>query len=342
MKKLFSGITLLLLVILLNPITVSAKSVKCSYLYNDKELDFIIDGKDVKLPFKDGDNFNNKTWYNSNNLESDFYASAHTSSGSLVCPTLTVEESDLFNTVFLNVKDEVSCNGKCTKINAITNSVDTRVGSSVGKYNSSSYFTPYFRKVNNTYEWSIDGVNYYSISKNIKLDKKNIISVDKSFVKNIFTNSDDLVNIYRCVREDSNKYIYKLTNYKSTCTKDDISEVDGQAIKANSYNGAQGAGESENCKNTVLGDPNVDSSTAWLLQKIFDYIKILGPVIVLIMSMIDFAKALIQNDDEAMQKNYRKLFLRLIFAILLFLVPTLTMFLLEVFDLVGESTCVLE
>lgn len=69
--------------------------------------------------------------------------------------------------------------------------------------------------------------------------------------------------------------------------------------------------------------------------------RILGPMIVLIMSAVDFAKAIVMGDDETMQKCYKKLVKRLILAIALFFVPTLVTILLNIFGFVGGPVCVL-
>ena len=93
----------------------------------------------------------------------------------------------------------------------------------------------------------------------------------------------------------------------------------------------------------ILDDPllgNVDDpkSVAWLLQQIFNIIKIVGPVIVIVLSSIDFAKVIIKNDDEAMAKAQRKLIIRLILAAALFFIPLLVELALNIFGITGSTT----
>ena len=45
---------------------------------------------------------------------------------------------------------------------------------------------------------------------------------------------------------------------------------------------------------------------AWLLQQILNYVKILGPILVVILSSLDFAKAIITSDDDSMKKSRKK------------------------------------
>lgn len=91
--------------------------------------------------------------------------------------------------------------------------------------------------------------------------------------------------------------------------------------------------------NSMLGDPEDEDSVAWLLQQILNYIKILGPILVVVLSSLDFAKVIIQSDDEAMAKAQKKLIYRLILAAALFFIPTLVMVLLNLFGITSDPTC---
>lgn len=94
-----------------------------------------------------------------------------------------------------------------------------------------------------------------------------------------------------------------------------------------------------NCSgdNAVFGDVNESSSTAWLIQKILNYIKILGPTIAVVLGSIDMVKAIITSDDENMKKAQSKFVKRLIAAAALFFVPTITSILLSIFGLTSNS-----
>ncbi|MBR3210912.1 MAG: hypothetical protein IKF71_03120 [Bacilli bacterium] len=90
---------------------------------------------------------------------------------------------------------------------------------------------------------------------------------------------------------------------------------------------------------SMLGDPNVETSVAWLLDKILTYVTIAGIVLVVVLSSLDFLKVIAKSDDEAMAKAVKKLLIRLILAALLFFVPTITNAMLDIFGLTSESTC---
>lgn len=90
---------------------------------------------------------------------------------------------------------------------------------------------------------------------------------------------------------------------------------------------------------SILGDPQDPNSVAWLLDKILSYATLAGVILVVILSSLDFLKAIVSNNDDTMAKAKKKLALRLVFAVVLFFVPTITNALLDLFGLTSESTC---
>lgn len=97
-----------------------------------------------------------------------------------------------------------------------------------------------------------------------------------------------------------------------------------------------------NGDNSILGSVNDPNSVAWLLQKVFDYIKILGPILVVVISSVDFAKVIINSDDEAMTKAQKKLIIRILLASCLFFIPTLVGVALNLFGITSDATCGLQ
>ena len=89
----------------------------------------------------------------------------------------------------------------------------------------------------------------------------------------------------------------------------------------------------------ALGNPSDENSVAWLLQQILNFIKGVGPLLVVVLSSIDFAKVIIKSDDDSMAKAQKKLGMRLILAASLFFIPTLVQVLLDVFGLTSDPTC---
>ena len=94
--------------------------------------------------------------------------------------------------------------------------------------------------------------------------------------------------------------------------------------------------------NSILGSYNDPNSVAWLLKKIFMWIKILGPFIVLVMSSIDYSKVLLNGDDDEMKKAQKKLVVRLVLAGALFLLPDILKVVLNLFNITSNGICGLE
>jgi len=110
---------------------------------------------------------------------------------------------------------------------------------------------------------------------------------------------------------------------------DDSTNVDGML---DDYN------QDQDC-NGLLGNPDDEDSVAWLLQNVLNYIRIIGPVLVVVLSSIDFAKVIVTSDDESMAKAKKELIQRLVLAALLFFVPTLARVILDVFGITSDPTC---
>jgi len=95
----------------------------------------------------------------------------------------------------------------------------------------------------------------------------------------------------------------------------------------------------QNC-NGIFGDPTDTESLAYIIQKILDYIKIIGPILVVVLSSIDFVKVIWSSDDESMKKAQQKLVKRLVAAVLLFLLPVLIDLMFNLInDSIVDPTC---
>lgn len=90
----------------------------------------------------------------------------------------------------------------------------------------------------------------------------------------------------------------------------------------------------------ILGNIDDEDSVAWLLQKLLNYVKILGPSIAVVLGSIDFLKAIITSDDESMKKTQATFKNRMIAAVLLFFIPFMVSFLLELTGIVvSDASC---
>lgn len=74
---------------------------------------------------------------------------------------------------------------------------------------------------------------------------------------------------------------------------------------------------------SILGSVNEEGTVAYVLQKVFNFMKILGPILVLVMTILDSVKAVTSSDKDELSKLLKKTAKRIIYAVLLFVFPTI-------------------
>ena len=89
--------------------------------------------------------------------------------------------------------------------------------------------------------------------------------------------------------------------------------------------------------NNLLGNPKTKGSVAYYLQMALDIIKYVGIVLCIVLTIVDFAKALFGDDKEMYKPLSKKAFSRLIYAVMLFLLPYIVSMVLTLLDIYG--TC---
>lgn len=94
--------------------------------------------------------------------------------------------------------------------------------------------------------------------------------------------------------------------------------------------------------NSILGDPSDDGTVAWLVQMALNIIKVAGPILVVLLSSIDFIVVIVKSDNDQFGKAQKKLITRLILALLLFLVPVIVQVILQLFGIMGDPSCGLQ
>lgn len=75
------------------------------------------------------------------------------------------------------------------------------------------------------------------------------------------------------------------------------------------------------------------SSTLDLLEKIFFALQVIGVIVVITFTMLDFMKAIAAGDADANKKAFTRLKTRLIVLVILLVLPTLIEFLIETFEI---------
>lgn len=73
--------------------------------------------------------------------------------------------------------------------------------------------------------------------------------------------------------------------------------------------------------NSMFGNPKTDGSLAYYLQLILDVIKYAGIVLCIVLTVVDFFKALLGDDKEMYKPLAKTAFTRLGYAVMLFFLP---------------------
>ena len=73
------------------------------------------------------------------------------------------------------------------------------------------------------------------------------------------------------------------------------------------------------------------------LQNFFNFFKILVPLLVIGLSTFDFIKAITEKDDKDIKKAFTRLIKRLVYAVILFFLPVILNFLM---NMVTDNVCI--
>jgi len=89
-------------------------------------------------------------------------------------------------------------------------------------------------------------------------------------------------------------------------------------------------GDSETCEG-LLGPDVMDD-----IQKYMTWIRIIVPILIIVLGMVDFGKAVLSDDDKALGKATSNLIKRLIIAVFIFFVPILLTYLIDAASQVAD------
>lgn len=100
--------------------------------------------------------------------------------------------------------------------------------------------------------------------------------------------------------------------------------------------------EVQDCE-SLFGDKNNPDSIAYLIDEVLNYVRIIVPILVIILGMLDLAKAVVAGNPDEMKKAQKRFIRRLIAGVAVFFVPLLVDLVMGLADIVweglGYSTC---
>ena len=172
---------------------------------------------------------------------------------------------------------------------------------------------------------------------------------------NFLVNPDSYKTIWNKSCSNVNTKVYMKADGGHTSTTRVFQTTAPSATENGSYNAAEAKYDTGGV-NTFEGKSNLDNLNkeynscsqiidmsegkfGWILQKLLNYIKIAGPILVVLLSAVDFIKAMASSDENVFKKAQSRLMIRLIAALALFLVPTLVQLLLGLINGISDPTC---
>lgn len=87
----------------------------------------------------------------------------------------------------------------------------------------------------------------------------------------------------------------------------------------------------------ILGDPEDDQEPAYWIQFVLDIMKYIAIAALIVLSAMDFFKAIVSNDKDSLQKAGKTTGLRFIYCVILFFLPVLVNFVMSLLGL--YDTC---
>lgn len=87
----------------------------------------------------------------------------------------------------------------------------------------------------------------------------------------------------------------------------------------------------------VLGDVKDKTSAAYFLQQLYNVLKFGTPLICIVLSIMEFLKAVTSQDKDALMKATKRTGIRIVLCLVLFVIPVLINFLFPLFG--WNGTC---
>lgn len=135
----------------------------------------------------------------------------------------------------------------------------------------------------------------------------------------------------------TNESVSNNNTLASLCDKYDDNQIEHYCANGTcTYQEMVCTAYSESCDG-IIGQEMLD-----FINKIFTWIRIIAPIIVIVLGAVEFAGAAIQDDKDALKKAFNKFVKRLIIAVALFFIPLVIEVILNIFNEVtgaSSSTC---
>lgn len=168
-----------------------------------------------------------------------------------------------------------------------------------------------------------------------------------------FNNKSEASTFYTSSSQIDKMYVWMLSYKKSngsTITNNEFYEQERENIASSSggnygnISGTDVSGDKVNvdCE-TIFGSKEDPNSLRYLIDEILMYPKILVPILLILLGVLDFGKAVIASKEDQMKKAQETFVKRIIAAVAIFFIPLFIDLLMELADIVwagtGYSSC---
>ncbi|MBQ7031875.1 MAG: hypothetical protein IJN13_05915 [Bacilli bacterium] len=116
------------------------------------------------------------------------------------------------------------------------------------------------------------------------------------------------------------------------------SDDDKVTPSTNINNAAEGEVITQTCE-SLLGSPKTDGSPAFYLTITFNTMKYIAIIVLIVTSSMDFLGAVTSQDNDMIKKVVSKMMKRAIFCAVIFLLPTVIEFTLQMVHNRSITTC---
>ena len=89
--------------------------------------------------------------------------------------------------------------------------------------------------------------------------------------------------------------------------------------------------------NDLFGDEDNEDSLAYMINMILGYIRIIVPILVIVLGILDLAKAVIASKEDEMKKAQSTFIKRVFIGVVVFFIPLLVNLIMDLADIVWEG-----
>lgn len=296
-------------------------AVKCTYVDpSDDNYNFTLE-YDSQGNLIDSENLENNKWTMGFSISYTAYETKLNSNTCNINAYICWEFTSGYRRIFLNADGLLNEDDSMEYNGAINSTYCTIYEFSPDKSENEEGETPSTEAACKVVDEYINSLKTYA--QQYKECKKNDNCVNGGSM-NEFTRTEEMLQTF-C------NSVYKVSTYSDSCSQACVA-VDTKIAQIKSANGmGVGDGGSDSCSLS-------QRLTNWIF-KIVKWVRYLVPILLIMLSIMDFIKAVASDSEDEMRKVGSKFVKRLIVAAIIFILPLILEFLLGIFGIATNNYC---